>query len=203
MLNPAPKGNDQQIAVTATEGAALIGLPEKIEFLNFLVDKTESIVLPDVQERLDGEGRYPRQESDQVQAEEDQPKELKRETSFFGAALRFAGAIVGFLVGGSAGAALGSIVGWATWSRSESGPTSSGVGARAEELSTYELMGFPISPHQFSVVGSAHVEQRSPVPTLTLFGMPASLHQIAVLMPHRETAGIAATRMTNAGLSSP
>ena len=34
MLNPAPKGNDQQIAVTATEGAALIGLPEKIEFLN-------------------------------------------------------------------------------------------------------------------------------------------------------------------------
>ena len=143
MLNPAPKGNDQQIAVTATEGAALIGLPEKIEFLNFLVDKTESIVLPDVQERLDGEGRYPRQESDQVQAEEDQPKELKRETSFFGAALRFA------------------------------------------------------------VVGSAHVEQRSPVPTLTLFGMPASLHQIAVSMPHRETAGIAATRMTNAGLSSP
>ena len=111
MLNPAPKGNDQQIAVTATEGAALIGPPEKIEFLNFLVDKTESIVLPDVQERLDGEGRYPRQESDQVQAEEDQPKELKRETSFFGAALRFAGAIVGFLVGGSAGAALGSIVG--------------------------------------------------------------------------------------------
>ncbi len=111
MLNPAPKGNDQQIAVTAAEGAALIGVPEKIEFLNFLVDKTESIVLPNVQERLDGEGRYPRQVSDQVQAEEDQPKELKRETSFFGAALRFAGAIVGFLVGGSAGAALGSIIG--------------------------------------------------------------------------------------------
>jgi hypothetical protein len=111
MLNPAPKGNDQQIAVTAAESAAPIVVPEKIEFLNFLVDKTESIVLPDVQERLDGEGRYPRQVSDQVQAEGDQPKELKRETSFLGGALRFAGAILGFLVGGPAGAALGSIVG--------------------------------------------------------------------------------------------
>lgn len=111
MLNPAPKGNDQQIAVTAAESAALIVVPEKIEFLNVLVDKPENIVLPDVQERLDGEGRYPRQGSDRVQAEEDQPEELKRETSFLGGALRFAGAIVGFLVGGPAGAALGSIVG--------------------------------------------------------------------------------------------
>lgn len=111
MLNPAPRGNDQQIGLTAAESAALIVVPEKIEFPNFLVDKTESIVLPDVQERLDGEGRYPRQVSDQAQAEEDQPKELEREMSFLGGALRFAGAIVGFLVGGPAGAALGSIVG--------------------------------------------------------------------------------------------
>jgi hypothetical protein len=95
VLNPAPKGNDQQIAVTAAESAALIGVPEKIELLNFLVDKSETIVLPDVQELL----------------EEDQPKEPKRETSFLGGAMRFAGAIVGFLVGGPAGAALGSIVG--------------------------------------------------------------------------------------------
>jgi hypothetical protein len=80
---------------------------------------------------------------------------------------------------------------------------SSGVGARAAELPTYELMGFPISPHQFSVVGSAHVEPRSPFRTLTLFGMPASPHQIAVLMPHRETAGIAATRVAKAGLPAP
>jgi hypothetical protein len=97
MLNPAPKGNDQQIAVTAAESAALIVVPEKIEFLNFLVDKTESIDLPDVQGRLDGEGRYPQQVSEQVQAEAGQPKELKRETSFLGEALRFAGAIVGFM----------------------------------------------------------------------------------------------------------
>ena len=103
MLNPAPKGNDQQIAVTAVERAALIVAPEKIEFLNFLVDKTESIGQADVQERLDGEGRYTRQVSEQVQAEEDQLKELKRETSFLGGALRFAGAIVGFHVGRSGG----------------------------------------------------------------------------------------------------
>jgi hypothetical protein len=111
MLNPAATGNDQQIAVTSAESAAMIVVPDKIESLNFLVDKTERIVLPDVQERLDGHGRYPRQVPDQVQVEEDQPKELKRETSLLGGALRFAGAIVGFLVGGPAGAALGSIVG--------------------------------------------------------------------------------------------
>ncbi len=81
--------------------------------------------------------------------------------------------------------------------------TSSGVGPRAAGLPTYELMGFPISPHQFSVVGSTHVEQRSPVPTLMLFGTPASPHQIAVLMPRRETAGITAARVTNAELPAP
>jgi hypothetical protein len=71
----------------------------------------------------------------------------------------------------------------------------SGVGARAAELPTYELMGFPISPHQFSVLGSARVEERSPVPTLTLNGMPASPHQVAVLTPYRETIGMTATAL--------
>ena len=51
-----------------------------------------------------------------------------------------------------------------------------GVGAEAAELPTYELRGFLISPHQLSVAGSARVEERSPVPTLTLGGMPASPH---------------------------
>ena len=64
-----------------------------------------------------------------------------------------------------------------------------GARARAAELPIYELMGFPIFPHQFSELGSAHVEQRSPVPTLTLNGMPASPHQIAVLTPHRKQPG--------------
>jgi hypothetical protein len=48
---------------------------------------------------------------------------------------------------------------------------------------TYEVMGFPITPHQFSVVGSAHVEEQSPSPSLTMAGVPASPHQVAVLTP--------------------
>ena len=111
MLNPAPKGNDQQIAVTAAgKRGTDRGTSRRSNASTFSSTKPRASRLPDVQERLDGEGRYPRQVSDQVQAEEDQPKELKRETSFLGGALRFAGAIVGFLVGGPAGAALGSIV---------------------------------------------------------------------------------------------
>jgi len=48
---------------------------------------------------------------------------------------------------------------------------------------SYEVMGFPITPHQFSVVGSAHVEEQSPSPSLIMAGMPASPHQVAVLTP--------------------
>ncbi len=80
---------------------------------------------------------------------------------------------------------------------------SSGVGAGAAELPSYELMGFPISPHQFSVIGSAQVRERSPVPTLTLGGMPASPHQIAVLTPHRIVAGTAAASVTKADFLAP
>ena len=53
--------------------------------------------------------------------------------------------------------------------------------AAAAELPTYESMGLPITALQTSVVGSTHVQEVSPVPTLTAGGMPASLHQIAVL----------------------
>ncbi|MBR0719819.1 hypothetical protein [Bradyrhizobium liaoningense] len=56
-------------------------------------------------------------------------------------------------------------------------------GATAGELPTYELMGFPITAHQFSVVGSAGIQESSPVPTLMFGDMPASPHQIAVLSP--------------------
>ena len=58
-----------------------------------------------------------------------------------------------------------------------------GAGAAAAELPTFERMGFPITPHQVQVVGAAHVQERSPTPTLTLGGMPASPHQVAVLTP--------------------
>src|SRR5215469_9278289 len=50
------------------------------------------------------------------------------------------------------------------------------------ELPQYEVAGFPISPHQISVLGSGEV-QESLSPTLTLNGMPASPHQIAVIGP--------------------
>jgi hypothetical protein len=62
-----------------------------------------------------------------------------------------------------------------------------GVGtASAAELPTYELQGFPITTHQFSVVGSAYVQEAAPVPTLMLGGMPATAHQIAVLTPRKK-----------------
>ena len=53
--------------------------------------------------------------------------------------------------------------------------------ATAVELPTYESMGLPITALQTSVVGSTHVQEAPPVPTLTAGDMPASPHQIAVL----------------------
>jgi hypothetical protein len=58
--------------------------------------------------------------------------------------------------------------------------------ASAAELPTYELMGFPITPLQFSVLASASVQEASPGPTLMLRGMPASPLQMAVLTPHKK-----------------
>jgi hypothetical protein len=64
----------------------------------------------------------------------------------------------------------------------------------AERLPSYEVMGFPITPHQFSVVGSAHVEEQSPSPSLMMAGMPASPHQVAVLTPRpRRVEALSAT----------
>jgi hypothetical protein len=57
------------------------------------------------------------------------------------------------------------------------------VGASARDLPQYEFAGFPISPHQISVLGSGAIQEQSPTPTLTLNGMPASPHQIAVIGP--------------------
>lgn len=57
------------------------------------------------------------------------------------------------------------------------------VGASAGEQPQYEVAGFPITPHQISVLGSGGLQEQSPTPTLTLNGMPASPHQIAVIGP--------------------
>ena len=62
-----------------------------------------------------------------------------------------------------------------------------GVAATAAELPTYEVMGFPITPHQLVALGPANAQERAPAVTLTLAGMPASPHQIAVLTPRQRT----------------
>ena len=59
----------------------------------------------------------------------------------------------------------------------------------AAELPTYEATGFPITAHQVSVMGAAHVEEASSVPALTLGGMPASPSQIQVLTAHKHLLG--------------
>jgi hypothetical protein len=190
MLNQAPDGNDRQITAATAESAGLTVIPGKAELLAPLAD---------------------------VQAGEDKPGEPKRETSFLGEFMRLACGSAGFLMGGPAGTALGSAVGELAGDiftertsmilgraflhpkgvtmkqillivAAVTAVIPGGVGAGAAELPTYELMGFPISPHQFSVVGSVHVRERSPVATITLNGMPASPHQIAVLSRRRAVA---------------
>ena len=61
-------------------------------------------------------------------------------------------------------------------------------------LPSYEVMGFPITPHQISVVGSAHVEEQPHSASLMMAGMPASPHQVAVLTPRpRRVEALSAT----------
>jgi hypothetical protein len=62
--------------------------------------------------------------------------------------------------------------------------------AFAQQLPQYEVAGFPISPHQISVLGSRDVQEQSISPTLRLDGMPASPNQIAVI-GHRSKQQIA------------
>ena len=48
------------------------------------------------------------------------------------------------------------------------------INAKAEELPAFERSGLPITQTQVSVLGSTGVRERSPTPTLMLYGMPAS-----------------------------
>jgi hypothetical protein len=64
-------------------------------------------------------------------------------------------------------------------------------------LPTFEVTGFPISPHQVAVLGAAHVEERSAMPKLKLAGMPASPHQIAVLTARKPVKIIEAAAEIN------
>jgi hypothetical protein len=70
------------------------------------------------------------------------------------------------------------------------GTSTNKAGACNLNLPTFELMGFPISPHQVAAMGAAHVEESSTTPKLMLAGMPASPHQIAVLTSRPKAAKI-------------
>jgi hypothetical protein len=76
-----------------------------------------------------------------------------------------------------------------------------GINAKAEELPAFEKFGFPITQTQVSVLGSADVQERSPTPTLMLYGMPASPHQVAVLSPRPRIVKEMAPSSLNAGLA--
>ena len=70
-------------------------------------------------------------------------------------------------------------------------------------MPSYEVMGFSITPHQISIVGSANVEEQSPSSSLVMAGMPASPHQIAVLTPRPgATAKATAAKATDIGLAA-
>ena len=78
-----------------------------------------------------------------------------------------------------------------------------GLTAEASELPAFEKLGFPITRTQISVLGSSDVQESSPIPTLTLAGMPASPHQVAVLTPRPRIAGQASpAKLTKIGLSA-
>ncbi|MBH5396793.1 hypothetical protein HZZ13_03165 [Bradyrhizobium sp. CNPSo 4010] len=56
-----------------------------------------------------------------------------------------------------------------------------GASAAAAELPSFELSGFPMTRHQVGVLGATNVEEQLPGAIMTVEGMPASPHQIAVL----------------------
>jgi hypothetical protein len=103
---------------------------EEIEFLNPLRNETTTILLPDGshhdvpgliakmslqlgasrRERFDDDEQDAEQQLHDALAVEDRRRELDREISLIARLLRFAGATVGFLMGGPPGALLGSTV---------------------------------------------------------------------------------------------
>lgn len=88
------------------------------------------------------------------------------------------------------------------------GTSTNDAGACNSNLPTFELMGFPISPHQVAVMGSAHVEESSATPELVFAGMPASPHQIAVLTSRPKASKIVQATVgipesTTVGLTPP
>jgi hypothetical protein len=71
----------------------------------------------------------------------------------------------------------------------------------AAEPPAFEMLGFPITPHQVAVVGSGHVQEQAPATMLTFGGMPASFHQVAVLTPRSRATETAVATATTTGTS--
>jgi hypothetical protein len=78
-----------------------------------------------------------------------------------------------------------------------------GLAAKAGELPAFEKLGFPITQTQLSLLGPTGVQESSPIPTLTLGGMPASPHQVTVLTPRPRNTEQATAQSTTAGLAAP
>jgi hypothetical protein len=76
-----------------------------------------------------------------------------------------------------------------------------GINAKAEERPAFERSGLPITQTQVAVLGSAGVRERSPTPTLMLYGMPASPHQVAVLSPRPRSVKEMAPSALTTGLA--
>ena len=76
-----------------------------------------------------------------------------------------------------------------------------GINAKAEDHPAFERFGFPITQTQVAVLGSAGVRERSPTPTLMLYGMPASPHQVAVLSPRPRSVKEMAPSSSTTGLA--
>jgi hypothetical protein len=57
------------------------------------------------------------------------------------------------------------------------------VSAALAEYPNFEINGFPITRHQMVAVSTGQIRESAPTPTLTVAGMPASPHQVAVLTP--------------------
>jgi hypothetical protein len=75
-----------------------------------------------------------------------------------------------------------------------------GASLAQAEFPTFEIMGFPITAHQILTADSAQLKERSPTSTLTLHGMPASPHQIALMTPRiRMTEQQVADKLTKDG----
>ena len=76
---------------------------------------------------------------------------------------------------------------------------SSVAAATAAELPTFEIIGFPLTQHQLTVLNAGMVQERAATPSLTVASMPASPVQIGVLTSRskQEFAATAGSQVHN------